>query len=209
MKLPGIIIVDDHRLFRSGIKYILESSGKYEVIGEAANGFELLELLAHIHPELVIMDLIMPKMNGLEASRIALSRYPNLKIMILSMYGQPEYYNALLDYGIKGYLMKDVDNEVFLIATDKIIAGENYYAQELLQSIMSQSNISNLVKLSHREKEILDLISHGLSNLQISKVLNISQRTVERHRTHLLEKTGSKDSVNLVIYALKNKLIVH
>lgn len=201
--------MDDHRLFRSGIKYILESSGKYEVVGEAANGFELLELLAHISPELVIMDLIMPKMNGLEASRIALSRYPNLKIMILSMYGQPEYYNALLDYGIKGYLMKDVDNEVFLIATDKIIAGENYYAQELLQSIMSQSNISNLVKLSHREKEILDLISHGLSNLQISKVLNISQRTVERHRTHLLEKTGSKDSVNLVIYALKNKLIVH
>lgn len=201
--------MDDHRLFRSGIKYILESSGKYEVIGEAANGFELLELLASNHPELVIMDLIMPKMNGLEASRIALSRYPNLKIMILSMYGQPEYYNALLDYGIKGYLMKDVDNEVFLIATHKIIAGESYYAQELLQSIMSQSNISNLVKLSHREKEILDLISHGLSNLQISKVLNISQRTVERHRTHLLEKTGSKDSVNLVIYALKNKLIVH
>lgn len=200
--------MDDHRLFRSGIKYILESSGKYEVIGEAANGFELLELLAYNHPELVIMDLIMPKMNGLEASRIALSRYPNLKIMILSMYGQPEYYNALLDYGIKGYLMKDVDNEVFLIATDKVIAGENYYAQELLQSIMSQSNMSNLVKLSHREREILDLISHGLSNLQISKVLNISQRTVERHRSHLLEKTGSKDSVNLVIYALKNKLIV-
>jgi DNA-binding NarL/FixJ family response regulator len=209
MKLPGIILVDDHRLFRSGIKYILESSGKYEIVGEAANGFEFLELLTHHKPELVIMDLIMPKMNGLEAARIALSRYPDLKILILSMFGQPEYYNALLDYGIKGYLMKDVDNEVFLIATDKIMAGEKYYAQELLQSIMSQSNDSNHVKLSHREKEILDLISHGLSNLQISKVLNISQRTVERHRTHLLEKTGSKDSVNLVIYALKNKLIVH
>ncbi len=207
MKLPGIILVDDHRLFRSGIRYILESSGKYEIIGEAANGFELLQLLNVLKPDLVIMDILMPKMNGLEASRLALSRFPELKILVLSMYGQPEYYNALLEYGIKGYLMKDTDNEEFLIATGKIIAGENYYAQELLQSIMHESNIPRLAKLSRREKEILDLISHGLSNVQIAKVLNISQRTVERHRTHLLEKTGSKDSVNLVIYALKNKLI--
>lgn len=207
MKLPGIILVDDHRLFRSGIRYILESSGKYEIIGEAANGFELLQLLNELSPDLVIMDILMPKMNGMEATRLALSRFPELKILVLSMYGQPEYYNALLEYGIKGYLMKDADNEEFLIATSKIIAGENYYAQELLQSIMHESNIPRLAKLSRREKEILDLISHGLSNVQIAKVLNISQRTVERHRTHLLEKTGSKDSVNLVIYALKNKLI--
>jgi DNA-binding NarL/FixJ family response regulator len=185
----------------------MEATGKYQVIAEASNGFELLDLLENTRPDMVIMDINMPKMNGIEATRLALSRYPSMKILILSMYGEAEYYNTLLDYGIKGFIMKDADNEEFFLAVNKVLSGETYFAQELLLTIIRESSGNPPLKLSRREKEILDLIGHGLSNLEIANVLNISQRTVERHRTHLLEKTGSKNSIKLVIYAIKNNLI--
>jgi len=207
MKLPGVIIVDDHRLFRSGLKFLLESTGKYSVIGESSNGNELLELLARVQPDLVIMDISMPEMNGVDATRLAISRYPDLKILILSMFGETQYYNSLIDLGIKGFLMKDADNDEFFRAVSKIISGETYFSQELLLTIIRDNTQNQTIKLSQREREILSLISHGLSNQEIAASLNISQRTVERHRTHLLEKTGSKNSIRLVIYALKNKLI--
>jgi DNA-binding NarL/FixJ family response regulator len=207
MEKPGIIIVDDHRLFRSGLKYILDASDKYKVIAEASNGFELLELLENTTPQLVILDIIMPKMNGIEATRLAMAKYPNLKIIILSMYGEIEYYNSLLDLGIKGFILKDADNEEFFLAINRVLMGETYFSQELLLNIIHERTRVDPVKLSRREKEILGLISQGLSNQEISSVLNISQRTVERHRTHLLDKTGSKNSIRLIIYALKNNLI--
>lgn len=207
MEIPGIIIVDDHRLFRNGLKYLLETTGNYHVVAEAANGFELLEILDKVKPDLVIMDIEMPKMNGIEATRLAMAKYPQLKILVLSMYGETEYYNVLVNYGIKGFLPKDADNEEFFLAINKILLGETYVAQELLLTIIRGNTLHQPVKLSPREKEVLDLIIHGLSNQEIASVLNISQRTVERHRTHLLEKTGSKNSIRLVIYALKNNLI--
>jgi DNA-binding NarL/FixJ family response regulator len=207
MEKPGIIIVDDHRLFRSGLKYIIDASDNYRVIAEASNGFELLEVLENTKPHLVIMDIMMPKMNGIDATRLALNKYPDLKIIILSMYGEIEYYNALMDLGIKGFMLKDADNEEFFLAVNKVLSGETYFSQELLLNVIRESTLADPVKLSRREKEILSLISTGLSNQEISAVLNISQRTVERHRTHLLEKTGSKNSIRLIIYALKNKLI--
>jgi DNA-binding NarL/FixJ family response regulator len=207
MDIPGIIIVDDHRLFRSGLKYMLEATGKYKVLAEASNGFEFLELLENYKPQLVIMDIQMPKMNGLEATRLALSRIPNLKIVVVSMYGETEYYNSLIELGIKGFLLKDTDNEEFFLALNKVLAGDTYFAQELLLSIIRENAQQQPIKLSRREKEVLDLISHGLSNQEISNVLTISQRTVERHRTHLMEKTGSKNSIRLVLYAIKNNLI--
>jgi DNA-binding NarL/FixJ family response regulator len=146
-------------------------------------------------------------MNGIEATKIALAKYPSLKIIILSMYSEKEYYNSLLDLGIKGFVLKDADNDEFLLAISKVLSGETYYSQELLLSIIRESNLPDPIQLSQREREILGLVSQGLSNQEISTILNISQRTVERHRTNLLEKTGSKNSIRLIIYALKNKLI--
>jgi len=207
MAKPGIIIVDDHRLFRIGLKYILDDSGKYQVIGEASNGIELLELLEKITPQLVIMDINMPAMNGIETTRLVIEKYPALNILILSMFGDPEFYSTLLDLGIKGFMLKEADNEEFFLAINKILSGGTYFSQDLLISIIRKNTATDPVKLSRREKEILNFISQGLSNQQIAAKLAISQRTVERHRTHLLEKTGSKNSVRLIIYALKNNLI--
>ncbi len=207
MDKPGIIIVDDHRLFRSGLKYIIDESLKYQVIGEASNGMELLDLLANVTPQLVIMDINMPVMNGIEATRQVLEKYPAMKILILSMYSETEYYNTLLDLGIKGFVLKDADNEEFFLAIHRVLSGGTYYSQELLLNIIHRKTTATSIKISRREKEILELVSLGLSNQEISNKLTISQRTVERHRTNLLEKTGSKNSIRLIIYALKNNLI--
>jgi DNA-binding NarL/FixJ family response regulator len=207
MAKPGIIIVDDHRLFRSGLKYILVESGKYQVIGEASNGLEFLEILEGKNPDLVILDIRMPVMDGIAAARQALTKKPGLRIMMLSMYGESEYYNVLVETGIKGFVLKNADNEEFFLAIQKILSGGTYFSQELLLSIIKKNTISTPVKLSGREKEILGAIGKGLSNQEISNLLAISQRTVERHRTNLLEKTGSKNSIQLIIYALRNKLL--
>jgi DNA-binding NarL/FixJ family response regulator len=207
MAKPGIIIVDDHRLFRSGLRYILVESGKYQVIGEASNGTEFLELLESKSPDLVILDIRMPVMDGIEAAKQALSKKPDLNIMMLSMYGESEYYSALVEMGIKGFVLKDADNEEFFIAIQKILTGGTYFSQELLLTVIRKNTLSVPVKLSRREKEILNAIGQGLSNQEISTLLAISQRTVERHRTNLLEKTSSKNSIQLIIYAIRNNLI--
>ncbi len=207
MTKPGIIIVDDHRLFRSGLKYILVESGKYQVIGEASNGLEFLEILESKNPDLVILDIRMPVMDGIVAAKQALTKKPGLNIMMLSMFGESEYYSALVEMGIKGFVLKDADNEEFFLAIQKILNGGTYFSQELLLAIIKKNTLSTPVKLSRREKEILNAIGQGHSNQEISTLLAISQRTVERHRTNLLEKTGSKNSIQLIIYALRNKLL--
>jgi DNA-binding NarL/FixJ family response regulator len=207
MSLPGIIIVDNHRLFRSSLKFLLEASGRFDVIGEAADGNELLRMLASQKPDLVIMDINMPEMNGIEATHLALTKYPDLNILILSMFGESQNHNVLLDMGIKGFLLKDTDKDEFFLAVGKIISGEIYFSQDLLMRIIRDKTKYLPVKLSQREREILTQIGRGLSNHEIAVELNISQRTVERHRTNLLDKTGSKNSIKLVIYALKNNLI--
>jgi DNA-binding NarL/FixJ family response regulator len=207
MKKPGIIIVDDHNLFRSGLKYILEDSNQYQVIAEASNGVELLELLTQHHPDAVILDINMPVMNGIEAAKQAMTLYPSLCILILSMHNESEYYTALLEAGVKGFVLKEADNAEFFTALQKVLRGGTYFSQELLLNIIRKDAQPNQVNLTRREKEILTLLSQGHSNLEISSLLNISQRTVERHRTILLEKTGSRNSISLIVFALKNKLI--
>jgi len=207
MKKPGLIIVDDHKLFRSGLKYILEESDLYHVLAEASNGAEFLDLLKDITPDLVILDINMPVMNGIEAAEKAVRLYPGLPILILSMHSESEYYTTLLETGVKGFVLKDADNDEFFTAIQKVLKGGTYFSQELLLNIIRKESGTKSVKLSRREREVLELLSKGHSNQEISGMLNISQRTVERHRTMLLEKTGSRNSVSLIVYAIKNKLI--
>jgi DNA-binding NarL/FixJ family response regulator len=207
MKKPGIIIVDDHKLFRSGLKYILEESNLYQVVAEASNGAEFLDLLKNHLPDLVILDINMPVINGIEAAKRAIAMYPDLNILILSMHSESEYYTTLLETGVKGFVLKDADNEEFFTAIQTVLRGGTYFSQELLMNIIRKESRITSVKLTRREREVLELLSKGHSNQEISGFLNISQRTVERHRTILLEKTGSRNSVSLIVYAIKNELI--
>lgn len=207
MKKHKIIIVDDHQLFRNGLKFILNEMNDVDIIGEASNGKEFLEILEYGLPDLVLMDINMPVMNGDTASKIAMEKYPNLNILVLSMYGETEYYNTMIDIGVKGFILKDVDNKELRDAIDKIISGGNYFSQELLLNLIKNKTYDENISLTRREKEILELICKGYSNQRISEQLFISQRTVERHRSSLLLKTDSKNSISLVVYSIKHKLV--
>lgn len=207
MEQHKIIIVDDHQLFRNGLKFILNEMKGVSVVGEASNGKEFLDLLEYGLPDLVLMDINMPVMNGVNATRIALQKYPELNILVLSMYGETEYYNTMIDLGVKGFILKDIDNKELEESIEKVISGGTYFSQELLLNLIKNKTVDENITLTRREKEVLELICKGFSNQQISEKLFISQRTVERHRSSLLLKTDSKNSISLVVYAIKHKLI--
>jgi len=207
MRKSRLFIVDDHQLFRNGLKFILNERDDMEVAGEASNGKEFLDLLGFVNPDVVLMDIGMPVMNGIEATRLALEKHPNLKILVLSMFSESEYYNSMIDMGVKGFVLKNADNDELYQAIRKVLAGGTHFSQELLLSIIRKKTPENKILLTRREKDVLELICKGLSNQQIAEKLIISQRTVERHRSNLLAKTDSKNSISLVIFAIRNRLI--
>lgn len=205
--LVKVALVDDHQLFRSGIKFILDDTEDIKIVLEASNGKEFLDLLEHEDPDVVLMDISMPEMDGMEATRLSLEKKPELNILVLSMFSDIEYYNSMIDLGVKGFILKDIDNNELLTAIRKVSKGGNYFSQELLLQLIKNKPDDQVVSLTNREKEVLDLICQGNSNQEISEELYISQRTVERHRASLLEKTDSKNSISLVIFAIKNGLV--
>jgi DNA-binding NarL/FixJ family response regulator len=212
MKVYKVVVVDDHTLFRNGLKLLLNSFEDMNLVAEAANGFDFIKLLEQIIPDVVLMDIDMPVMDGIEATRKALELYPDLKIISLSMFGEEEYYYKMIEAGVKGFLLKnseinDVRNAILAVGE-----GGNFFSQELLYNVVKNIRTTSIIEhktavLSGREKEILAQICKGLSNQEVADLLHISKRTVDKHRANLLEKTDSKNTANLVMYAIKNKLI--
>lgn len=207
MEKIKVFIADDHQLFCDGIKYILSESERFTVIGEASNGKELLEKMERITPDIILLDINMPVMNGIEAAREILKKNPDQAILVLSMYDSEEYYNAFIDMGVRGFLLKDSSNHELITAMEKIIKGDSYFSQELLMKIIKNKDESKDLHLTPRELDVLHLICKGHSNFEISEKLFISQRTVERHRANLLEKTDSSNSIKLVLFAIRNNIV--
>ena len=206
-KKIGVAIVDDHQLFRNGLKFIIENEADMEIVIQASNGKEFMKYLENLKPDVVLMDINMPEMDGVETTRQCLLRYPDLHVLVLSMYSDIEYYNTMIELGVKGFILKDIDNDELSGAIRKVFSGGTYFSQELLLRLIKHKPEGAGVDFTRREKEILELICKGYSNLQISEELYISQRTVERHRSSLLDKTNSKNSISLVVYAIKNNLV--
>jgi DNA-binding NarL/FixJ family response regulator len=202
-----VALVDDHQLFRSGINFIINDTDDIEISFEASNGQEFLDNLNYIQPDVVLMDINMPVVDGVEATKKAIEKYPDLKVLVLSMFGEVDYYNTMIDLGVKGFILKDIDNEELIDAIRKVNNGGSYFSQELLLQLIKNKPTGDQIDLTRREKEVLELICLGLSNQEISDKLFISQRTVERHRSSLLFKTESKNSVSLVVYSIKNGLV--
>jgi DNA-binding NarL/FixJ family response regulator len=204
-----ILIVDDHALFRSGLRNLLENFPGFTVVDEAANGEEFLNIVKNTQIDIVLLDIAMPKMNGIEAAEIALEKYPNLQIITLSMFGDEEYYKQMVQAGVRGFLLKDADILEVENAIRTVFMGRTYFSQELLQvlleSIKSDSS-PEYIELSNREEEVLVQICLGKSNVEIAETLCISKRTVEKHRANILEKTQCRNTASLVIYAIKNKI---
>jgi DNA-binding NarL/FixJ family response regulator len=192
---------------------LLDTLPGYEVTGEASNGKEFLELISRYDYDIIFLDIEMPEINGIEAAKRALELKPELKIITLSMYGDEEYYDQMVDAGAKGFLLKNTNLQEVKTAIDTVMNGGNYFSQELMQNLLRNYKSIRESKgpdadLSEREVEILLLICSGLSNQQIGDQLFISKRTVEKHRANILCKTGCKNTAGLVMYAIKNQLIV-
>ena len=206
-----IIIADDHQLFRNGLKILLEAFDEFEICGEAVNGAEVVKILENTDCDLVLMDIDMPVMDGIDATRESLAIKPGVKVIALSMYGEEEYYHRMVEAGAKGFLLKDSDINEVKEAIVNVHNGGNYFSQELLQHVIqkirSRETETKHANLSNREKEILYNICEGLSNQEIAERLFISKRTVDKHRANLLSKTNSKNTASLILYAIKNKII--
>jgi DNA-binding NarL/FixJ family response regulator len=211
MEKIRILIADDHQLFRNGLRILLDAFPDFKVVGEASNGEEFLKILSDTPAEIALMDINMPEMDGIEATRKALRMNPGISIIALSMYGEEEYYYKMVDAGAKGFLLKDSDISEVKDAIMTVRKGGNYFSQELLyhviQKIKNREFESKSANLSKREKEILFKICEGLSNQEIAETLFISKRTVDKHRANLLGKTNSKNTASLILFAIKNKLI--
>jgi len=216
MNKINLLIVDDHRLFRNGLKALLKELEYIGEIGEASNGQEFLDYIAKNKVDMALVDINMPLMNGIDATRDAVSRYPKLKVIALSMLNDEDYYFKMIDAGAKGFILKDSGSEELTSAIEAVLNGQNYFSQDLLRNIilslssngkMNAEPLQEEVKFTDRELEVLDQICKGLSNHEIADKLCISSRTVERHRANIFEKSGSKNSVNLVMFAIKNNLV--
>lgn len=207
----SVLLVDDHKLFREGLKVLLENLDYITHVDEAADGLMFLEIIKTKQPDIVFMDIEMPNKDGISATREALQMFPALNIIALSMYGDESYYTQMISAGAKGFMLKnsgmqDVENAIY-----NIIAGNNYFSPEILNRLIQgfgkRKRISKSNELSEREQEVLFYICKGMSNHEIAEMLFLSKRTVDKHRENLLDKTKSKNTAGLVMYAVKNNIV--
>jgi DNA-binding NarL/FixJ family response regulator len=215
-KKTKVLLVDDHKLFREGLAFVISQMEGFEVVGQASDGIIFLEMIDKINADIVLMDIFMPGLDGIAATSQALEKNPDLKIIALTMFSDEEYYYKMIHAGVCGYILKESGKEELSTALNTVVAGESYFSHKLLHSIILNMNNSKSVKgssanpeikLTPRENEILKLLCQGRSNAEISDLLSLSLRTIEGHKSNLISKTGAKNSVSLVMFALKNSLI--
>jgi DNA-binding NarL/FixJ family response regulator len=201
----SVLLVDDHSLVRKGFRRILEDDPEIRVIGEAADGVEAVKLAQELEPQVIVMDMAMPGLNGMQASIEILKVLPNTAILMLSMYSEESYVRNALDAGAKGYILKDAMDIDLAAAVKQVAAGQKVVAPGLLSS--SPEPDRDAGKLTNREKQILQLIAEGKSNKEIAALLDLSVNTVSVHRANLMEALGIHRTAELVLYAVRKGLV--
>ncbi len=202
----NIILVDDHPLFREGIAARLTMHDDIHIMAEAENGRELIDMLNTMQPDIVMMDISMPEINGMDALEIINEKFPQLKVVMLSMHDDKEYILNVIRAGASGYLLKDISGDEMILALQKVYQGGKYFSNEVTE-ILAQANAStgNDI-LTTREQLILRLISHGYNNKKIASELEISVRTVETHNRNIKQKLDIHTTSGLVRYAIEHNL---
>lgn len=212
MRIYQIYLVDDHPIFLKGLTMLLNEVDEFKVIGEAHNGVEFLTDLPHKTPDVVLMDIRMPLMDGIEATKLALQQKPDLNVIALTMFGEQKYYKHMAEAGAKGFLQKDVGKDELVAAIQRVGNGETYFSERVRNELLTMpgdpDNIMEQLgeKLTEREIEVLNHLVHGLSAPEIAERMFLSPRTVEGHRASLISKTGTKNVVDLVIFAIRHNL---
>lgn len=207
-----VFVVDDHKLLRELLRTLLEAQPDYEVVGEAENGLEALQLIPKAAPDLVLMDIMMPEMNGIEAARQILAAQPHIRILALSMCTDKRLVSEAFRAGVSGYLFKDCSTEEILRALRAIAKGQAYLSPAIAGVVMADyvAGLSNdgsaWTLLTSREREVLQLLAEGKRNKEIAALLGISEKTVETHRQHVQEKLGCESLADLIKYAIREGL---
>jgi DNA-binding NarL/FixJ family response regulator len=205
------MIVDDHQLIIDGMKALLLDEGEIQLVGEASNGKEALKLLELIEVDMVLLDIDMPVMNGIEAAQIIRKQWPEIAIIILSMHAEQGLVKNLIEIGANGYLLKNSSREEVVKAIHQVSSGERYFSTEVTLSLLKTGAADHKkgtrIHLTDRESEILTLIAEGFTNKEIGDQLFISHRTVDTHRTNLMKKLEVNNLAGLISFALKNGFV--
>jgi DNA-binding NarL/FixJ family response regulator len=211
-----VLIADDHDIVRAGIRHLLAQQADIEVVGEASDGRGAVQLAEHLAPNVVIMDIAMPNLNGMEAASQILRRDHKVGVIILSMHEEEDYLMRALAVGVRGYLLKETAQTDLVPAVRMVATGKTYFSRPVEQMLaddfgkqMQQRGISDsYALLTEREREILQLIAEGKSNKEAAAVLGLSPYTVETHRTHIMQKLDLHNTAEIVLYAVRKKIIV-
>lgn len=210
-----VLLADDHGIVRKGLRFLLERQSGMEVTGEASNGREAVKLAEALNPDVVIMDIAMPQLNGIEATAQIVKRNPGTGVIILSMHADEGYLVRALAAGAKGYLLKDSAETDLVRAVQAVANGRPFFspaiAQTLLEDYMRHLQQKGLQDsydlLTEREKEILQLLAEGKTNKDVASLLNLSVYTVETHRTNIMQKLDLHNTAEIVLYAVRKKII--
>jgi two-component system response regulator NreC len=206
-----VLLVEDHIVVRQGIKALLSDEPDLEIVGEADNGREALSLVSELRPDVVLMDISMPGLNGIEATRQIRQRYADVKVVVLSMHASEEYVFQMLRAGASGYVLKQSDSSEVLTAIRAATSGGSFLSPPISRTVIddyvhraeTRGRADDMDLLTSREREVLQLLAEGLSNREIAQQLNISIKTVETHRSNMMNKLGVSSKTELVKYALR------
>jgi len=216
MKRIAVLLVEDHTIVRQGLRLLIEAEGDIQIVGEAKTGREAVQMARSIRPEVIVMDIAMPLLNGLQATRQILKDLPSTKVLILSAHSDPEYVDQVVKIGALGYLVKQSSGDVLAMAIRELQKGKTFFspaiAKRLKEDYQRSSDGVGLQRksttvLTSREAELLQMIAEGHVNKQIASELGISIKTVEKHRQHLMEKLNIHDIAGLTRFAIATGII--
>ena len=210
-----VLIADDHGVVRKGLRLLLEQYPELAVIGEAANGREAVTMAAALSPQIVVLDVAMPILNGIEAAEQILKVNSKMGIIILTMHADESYLLRALNVGVKGYLLKESAEEDLLLAIRAVANGKPFFSRAINETLLEdymrmlkQQGLSDTFDLlTAREKEVLQLLAEGKTNKEVAQVLDVSPYTVESHRTNLMQKLGIHNTAEIVLYAVRKRLV--
>lgn len=205
-----ILLADDHAVVRQGFARILQGEGDFEVVGEASDGREAVQKAVELKPDIVIMDVSMPELNGIEATRRLQKDHPRIRVLALSMHKDNVFVREILRAGAAGYLLKDAIDQELLTAVRAVAGGEGYLSPSVSESVLSdyRKHVTDPIDLlSSREREILQMLAEGKTNKEVAQVLNISVYTVDAHRGRIMEKLNLHSIGEMVRFAMRNGLI--
>jgi DNA-binding NarL/FixJ family response regulator len=210
-----VLLADDHGVVRKGLRFLLERHANMEIVGEAADGREAVRLAESLNPEVVVIDIAMPLLNGIEATAQMVKRNPDLGVIILSMHSDEDYLLSALHAGAKGYLLKDSADVDLAPAIESVRKGTPFFSKEIARVMLEdyvrflqQRNLTDSYDLlTEREKEVLQLLAEGKANKEVAAILNVSVYTVDTHRTHLMQKLNLHNTAEVVLYAVRKKII--